>query len=68
MTDYIDLSFVETSPSIVAKTGFGDVERIFITADGRGPMGFYDRIHIIYRGEESLIFPAHNCISWRVAP
>jgi len=55
---------------IVGKDG---VVEIHITNDGRGPMGFYDRIHVFIHSEnderildEHRIYPAHMCLGWKV--
>ncbi len=40
---------------------YDGVVEIYLIADGKGPMGFYDRVHVINLDESHLIFPAHNC-------
>ena len=51
------------------------VERIVLVADGQGPMGHYDRVHVYLtndklgalRETKHLVFPAHFIQGWRVA-
>jgi len=40
-----------------------NAQRIFITQDGNGFSGRYDRIHVV-RGDLILIFPAHQVLGW----
>lgn len=40
-----------------------NADRIVLIADGRGPMGWYDRIHV-HQGDKHFIFPAHNVQGW----
>lgn len=46
--------------------GQGDVSRIVLCRDGAGPMGWYDRIHIMFDGETDpgRTMPAHMVESW----
>ena len=39
---------------------------IYVTADGNGPMGHYDRVHVEYENGRHLIFPAHMCTEMEV--
>ena len=48
----------ETGPS-------GGIEEIIKSNSGRGPMGYYDCIHVYTEGAH-LVFPAHFCIEWEV--
>ena len=34
---------------------------IYLQADGQGPMGWYDRVHVLYEDGRHVIFPAHHC-------
>ena len=39
---------------------------IYIIADGQGPSGYYDRIHIELVSGKEIIAPAHHCESWEI--
>lgn len=43
----------------------GNAERIILRNDGKGPNGWYDRIHIYLKHTHAhMIFPAHMMSSW----
>lgn len=35
--------------------------QIYLSDDGRGPMGWYDRVHVLFGDDRHLVFPAHHC-------
>ena len=42
----------------------GIVTGIRLIADGKGPMGWYDRIHILINNVIYSVNPAHHMSSW----
>jgi hypothetical protein len=48
--------------------GSSGVTRIVLVADGNGPMGHYDRIHVYNGNGKHLVFPAHHVSGWSVKP
>lgn len=41
-----------------------DVESIWHIDNGKGPMGWYDMIHVIHIDGTTASFPAHQCSGW----
>ncbi len=42
----------------------GDIKgctQIYLLTDGHGPMGWYDRVHVLFDDDRHLVFPAHHC-------
>ena len=52
------------------------VERIALISDGRGPMGWYDCIHVYFSNKKpgalkkttELVFPAYSVAGWEILP
>ena len=47
--------------------GNNGIAEIYMIADGKGPMGFYDRIHVIPESDDPWVLPAHHCEQWEVS-
>ena len=42
-----------------------NLKRMFLTRDGHGPNGRYDRVHMVRADDTRMIFPAHSLHGWR---
>ena len=43
-----------------------NVSEIWLTNDGNGGQGNYDRIHVIFSDGASITFVAEKCTSWHI--
>lgn len=65
----IELKVVEQNGSIfqAGEKLFGGkvlIEEIYITNDGFGEYGCYDRIHVVFADGSNRIMPANKCDNW----
>lgn len=37
------------------------IKEIYLAKDGHGPMGYYDRVHVVFHERDEIILPAHQC-------